>query len=153
MVFILQRHVFIEVNQISNLFVLLEAEKQLQSLGDPSALQNSKHHKDLLTEQRYLYQVLNSYHPEGGINQVYVKWNIDSTGRKRKQQICEALFAHPNNLKESLESAELVCKLVGVYKACEEAVCKTKFTHKAFLDEVERAQVQLANNKRGCVLL
>ena len=86
---------------------------------------------------------------------MYIKWNIDSTGKKRKQQICEALFAHPKDLPESMESAELVCRLVGVYQACEEAlVSRTKLTHKAFKEEIERSSMQLANvNNRSCVLL
>lgn len=129
----------------------------MQALGELAGASHApKNHKDLVSEQKYLYHMLNSYQPEGGINQMYIKWNIDSTGRKRKQQLCEVLFAHPKDLKQSMESAELVCRLVGVYQACEEGARKTKYTHKTFLDFVELSRAQLAtnvNNRRGCVLL
>jgi len=141
---------------ISNLFVLLEDEKHMRILGDSAGTsQIPKNQTDLLAEQQYLYQMLNSFQPEGGINQMYIKWNIDSTGRTRKQQICEALFAHPGDLKESLESAELVCRIVGVYHTCMEVGHKVKLTHRGLIGEVERASVQLANvnNGRGCCVL
>eukprot|EP00026_Physarum_polycephalum_P001980 Phypoly_transcript_01984.p1 GENE.Phypoly_transcript_01984~~Phypoly_transcript_01984.p1 ORF type:complete len:956 (+),score=127.35 Phypoly_transcript_01984:107-2974(+) len=140
---------------IANLLMLLEEEKALDSSAGASQAPTKQCKELLAAEQKYLYHMLNSFQPEGGINQVYVKWNVDSTGRKRKQHLCEVLFSHPNNLQESIECAELVCHLVGVYQVCANTVHKTKFTHKMFLDQVEHTRVQLMSNvnKRSCVLL
>jgi len=153
----LHRSVFLHVYNsvtIFNLFILLEEEKQFSSTpGSSSSTQLPD--KQYREEQKALYDLLRDYAPEGGINQLYIKWGVDSTGKKRKQHFCDKLFAHPTNVEECKDSAELLCRVIGILPQCEE-LSRKKMTRKEFNDFIavnHQKMLATAHNKRSCVLL
>jgi hypothetical protein len=112
---------YVDPYQISNLFILLEEEKRLSSSAEhssPPAMQEKVYRE----EQQFIYELLRGYNPEGGINQLYITWGVDSTGKKRKLHFCEKLFANPTSWQDSFTSAELLCKMATVFSLCEEVV-------------------------------
>lgn len=111
-----------------------------------------------MEEQKVIYELLRDYNPEGGINQLYITWGVDSTGKRRKHHFIEKLFVHPSNLQESKNSAEQVCKIAGIYGKCEEyATQSKKLSHKDFDLFVSDTQQKMAatakSRRRMCVLL
>ncbi len=134
----------------------MEEEKQYTPTTSSSSTlpqKEQKREKQYREEQKYMYNMLHDFAPEGGINQLFIKWGVDSTGKKRKQQFCERLFAHPSNFQESIDSAEIISKMTGVYSKCVEN--GKRMTRKEF-DEFVAAghQKMVASSKRGgCCLL
>jgi len=124
----LYRSVFLLVYNsvtISNLFILLEEEKKLsppngEASGTPALSPLSSplptQERAFREEQKVIYELLRGYNPPegGGINQLYITWGVDSTGKQRKLHFCEKLFANPTSWQDSRQSAELLCKMASL---------------------------------------
>ena len=110
-------------------------------------------------ETKNFYKLLRNYHPEGGINQVYVKWGVDVSGKKRKQKLLSKMYTNNDEYDTCVEYADLLTNVGGIHKACEEnANTSKKFKLKEF-DEFMKTATQSVNEKAkvskgsGCTIL
>jgi len=149
---------------ISNFAIHLEELKRLQKPEGESSSSTTKHkannnNNKVALESEYFHTLLGNYHPAGGINQVYVRWGVDATGKNRKRVLVQQMFAKGNSsddeyIKLCVDWADLVMSLVGARKACDERAHAKKFTMKDFDQFIEECEYDVrgkaVGNKKGC---
>jgi len=91
----------------------------LQEEGKRLATEEHETKQQLLLERKGIYNKLRIYKPPMGVNELYIKWNVDPTGKKRKHQLLHKLLSNGTNYEQVLASSEVLLGILGIQRECE----------------------------------
>jgi len=149
----LRRALFLSTFQnisIRNLLLYVEEGKRL--LAD----ERNDTKKELTTEEKGLYNKLKAYKPEYGINELFIKWKVDPTGKKRKHRLLKKFFINGTVYEDAKASSDLILAILGMERACEESSITKPFGMKefnVFVNTTKKSVAESANSSQKCTVL